>query len=144
MLNTVVSTEHSVVFLEPETVVDKKEFKAAAKAVNAHVGEGHAVACLMIHVEKFEPWDDFGKLVEEFSLKDNMHEWITNIALVTDNATGDCSTHLQTHFKNAKIQIYSYCEYDKAEAWLHDGANGLFDAESDAANSDMEIEMQAD
>ena len=125
MLHTQVSEEHSVIFLSPETDVEKKDFQQAAEIINTHIGDGFPVSCVMVHVEKYEPWDKFGKLCNELTLDDDQHEWLTHIAIVTDNPTGDASKHMAEHFKNAKIQIYSYCEYDQAHDWLHACASGV-------------------
>ncbi len=140
MLHTTVSEEHPIAFLQPETAIEKSDFKKSAKQIDAHIASGFPISCLMIHVEKFEPWDDFGKLSTEFTLKDAQHEWITHIALVTDNPTGDARKDLGEHFKNARLHIYSYCEYEKALTWLNQAAAGLLD---DDAEGESQAETSA-
>ncbi len=120
MIKATFDTPIKLAHLELEDECEQTHILTASETINQFVSEGAELTSLMLSVEKYDHWESFGQLTDNFLIDENVLSQIKKVAIVTNNPVFETGTNLSALFSSAKLSIYSYCEYDQAMAWLAD------------------------
>ena len=115
MLKTSFNEEGRYIVAEPSAKVSKSAITKAAETIVPWLNDG--ADALIIVGENYEPWDDLAKIFDNIIAADQRAN-ITSIAIVTDKPTGDFGPVVRDLYDKAAVNIYCFCEYEAAIAWL--------------------------
>lgn len=117
MLHVKLNEERAVAVLEPEGVLVRTDFEAAAEMLDPYIEAKGSLAGLVIHVEHFPGWDSFGTLVQHLKFVRSHHHEIQRVAICTDSSLGHFAENVGNHFIAAEIQSFTYRNLNEALAW---------------------------
>jgi hypothetical protein len=110
--------DEGILTLTPIGPLESDDFAALARVVDAYVSEEGALTGVMIYVESFPGWEDFGALISHFKfLKNNLGD-IGKVAAVTDSQFLTIMPNIVDHFVSADVRHFDYADRDSALEWL--------------------------
>lgn len=122
MLTVKIDKINHIAVLEPDGPLTEKDFKEAAKQVDALIAEFGKLIGIVIHAKSFPGWNSIAGLVEHLKFLHEFHTRMSRVALATESIAAHIAEVFATHFVAAEIRIFSYDEIDKARQWVIDGA----------------------
>jgi hypothetical protein len=110
--------DEGILTLTPIGPLESDDFAALGRVVDAYVSEEGALTGVMIYVESFPGWEDFGALISHFKfLKNNLGD-IGKVAAVTDSQFLTIMPNIVDHFVSADVRHFDYADRDSALEWL--------------------------
>jgi hypothetical protein len=114
-----------ILWLTPESALDKVDFAKLANAVDPEIQSGGDLAGIIIDAPHFPGWDGFGALVTHLRFVRDHHQHVKKIAVVTDSHLGDFAERLASHFVSAQVRHFPGGQTAQARAWISDEATTL-------------------
>lgn len=118
MIKVSFDASKKLVTLEPIGECADEDFFTQSEVINQYVADGNELELLLLSVEKYDHFEDFSKKIKNLVVDESVSSRIRKVAIVTDNPVFDTGTNLAELFIEAKLFIYTYCEYDQAMEWL--------------------------
>jgi hypothetical protein len=107
-----------ILTLTPIGPLESDDFAALGRVVDAYVSEEGALTGLMIYVESFPGWEDFGALISHFKFLKNNQGDIGKVAAVTDSQFLTIMPKIIDHFVSADVRHFDYADRESALEWL--------------------------
>jgi hypothetical protein len=107
-----------ILTLTPIGKLESDDFAALGRVVDAYVSEEGALTGLMIYVESFPGWEDFGALISHFKFLKNNQGDIGKVAAVTDSQFLTIMPKIIDHFVSADVRHFDYADRELALEWL--------------------------
>ena len=118
MISHELQRDEGILTLTPIGPLESDDFAALGRVVDAYVSEEGALTGVMIYVESFPGWEDFGALISHFKfLKNNLGD-IGKVAAVTDSQFLTIMPNIVDHFVSADVRHFDYADRDSALEWL--------------------------
>ena len=118
MLKVELNEETGVAVLEPSGALTKKDFVAAARAIDRYIARTGKLAGIAIRATHFPGWDSLGALTAHLKFIRAHHAQIGRLALVTDSLLGDLGENIANHFVSAEIKHFGYEDLETACDWI--------------------------
>jgi hypothetical protein len=113
--------DEGILILTPIGPLESDDFAALGRVVDAYIAEEGALTGVMIYVESFPGWEDFGALISHFKfLKKNQGD-IGKVAAVTDSQFLSIMPKIIDHFVSADVRHFDFNDRDAALEWLRSG-----------------------
>lgn len=113
--------DRSILLITLSGPLEKEDFEKLAKEVDPFIASKGKLAGLMIHTESFPGWESFGAFVSHLKFVGDHHRQIERIAAVTNSGFLRIMPRIASHFVQAKIKCFNFCEKDRALRWLETG-----------------------
>jgi 6-phosphogluconolactonase len=107
-----------VVIVTPVSPLEKADFVKLAQAVDPLIESHGHLHGLMIYVEDFPGWEDFGAMISHLKFIKNHHCYIHRVAAVTDSGFLSILPLVASHFVSAEVRHFDYKDKEEALAWL--------------------------
>jgi len=120
MIHYELLSDKGIVIVTPAGPLEKGDFEKLAQAVDPLIESQGRLTGLMIYVESFPGWSDFGALVAHLKFIKDHHRQVERVAAVTDSGILSILPQLANHFVRAEVRHFDYGDKDKALAWLAD------------------------
>lgn len=118
MISHELQRDEGILTLTPIGPLESDDFAALGRVVDAYVSEEGALTGVMIYVESFPGWEDFGALISHFKfLKNNLGD-IGKVAAVTDSQFLTIMPNIVDHFVSADVRHFDYADRESALEWL--------------------------
>ena len=121
MINHELRREDGILIITPEGRLQSDDFEKLSQVVDEYITESGALTGVMIYVESFPGWEDFGALISHLKFVRNNHGDIGKVAAVTDSQIASILPKLVDHFISAEIRHFKYEDRDTALQWLLTG-----------------------
>jgi SpoIIAA-like len=113
--------DRSILLITPLGPLEKEDFEQLAKEIDPFIAANGKLIGVMIHTESFPAWQSFGALVSHLKFVGDHHRQIERIAAVTNSGFLRIMPLIASHFVQAKIERFDFCERDRAITWLETG-----------------------
>ncbi len=110
--------EEGILIVTPKEVLEAEDFKALAEKIDPYIEEKGKLNGLMIYVDSFPGWHDFGAFLSHFKFVKDHHLKIKRVAAVTDSGFLSAMQAVAKHFVEADIAHFPFAEKEKALSWL--------------------------
>jgi hypothetical protein len=110
--------DKGILIVSPEGRLESSDFENIAEEVDPYIREEGVLTGLMIYVESFPGWDDFGALISHLKFVKDHHRKIKKVAAVTDGKFVSAMPRLVDHFVSAKVRHFDYGDKGAALEWL--------------------------
>ena len=118
MISHELQRNEGILTLTPIGPLESDDFAALGRVVDAYVSEEGALTGLMIYVESFPGWEDFGALISHFKFLKNNQGDIGKVAAVTDSQFLTIMPKIIDHFVSADVRHFDYADRESALEWL--------------------------
>jgi hypothetical protein len=118
MIEHTLDTARSILYVRPQSSLEKDDFVQIARTVDPFIEETGDLLGLIILAPAFSGWDSFGAIVAHFRFVRDHHKHIRKVGLVTDSVLGNVAEHLASHFVSAEIKHFPGKELKAAEQWV--------------------------
>ncbi|MBX7432642.1 STAS/SEC14 domain-containing protein [Mycobacterium sp. Y57] len=109
---------HSILLVRPQSALGEDDFAELARQVDPQIEAHGDLAGLILDVQSFPGWQNFGSMVSHFRFVRDHHKHVKKVAVVTDSALGDLAEHLAAHFVSAEIKHFPAGQVDAARQWI--------------------------
>ena len=113
--------DRNILLITPCGPLKKDDFEQLATEIDPFIAANGKLVGLMIHTESFPGWENFGALVSHLKFVADHHRQIERIAAVTDSGFLRIVPRIASHFVEARIKRFEFCEKDRALKWLETG-----------------------
>ena len=120
MLKHELLVDQAILIVMPETALEKSDFEALTRIVDAFLVENHRLNGLMIYTETFPGWSNFTALLSHLTFVKDHHRFIKRVAAVTDSSFLSILPSIADHFVEAEVKHFDYLDKHKALRWLQD------------------------
>lgn len=110
--------DRGIIIVSPEGRLESADFERLAQEVDPYIEEKGKLAGLMICVDSFPGWDDFGALVSHLKFVKDHHQRIKKVAAVTDSTFLSIMPRVVDHFVSAEVKHFDYGDKEAALQWL--------------------------
>jgi hypothetical protein len=110
--------DEGILIFTPEGPLRSDDFKELARVVDDYVTEHGALTGVMIYVESFPGWEDFGAMISHFQFVKNNHGDIGKVAAVTDSQFIAIMPKIVEHFVSAEVRHFDFNDRQAALDWL--------------------------
>jgi 6-phosphogluconolactonase len=110
--------DKGILMVTPTGPLERADFEKLAQAVDPFIEAQGKLNGLMICVESFPGWKDFGALLSHLKFVKDHHRHILRVAAVTDSGFLSILPLVAKHFVRAEVRHFDYQDKDKALAWL--------------------------
>ena len=107
-----------ILVVTPTSPLEKTDFEKLARAVDPVIESHGKLNGLMIYVEAFPGWKNFGALLSHLKFVKDHHRHIQRVAAVTDSGFLSIMPLVAQHFVRAEVRHFPYQDKEKALAWL--------------------------
>lgn len=114
--------EAAVVVLEVTGPLRAEDFDALALTVDPFVEAHGKLNGIVVHVEKFPGWQDFGSILRHLRFVREHHRVISRVALAADGVIAEHGPAFAEHFVAAEIRHFEHGALDDAIAWASEPA----------------------
>ena len=111
-------SDKGILIVTPTGPLEKTDFDRLAQAVDPVIESQGRLKGLMIYVEAFPGWKDFGGLVSHLKFVKDHRRHIQKVAAVTDSGFLSILPLVARHFVRAEVRHFDFQDKDKALAWL--------------------------
>jgi len=118
MIEHILDTAHSILFVRPKSALQQGDFVQLAKTVDPFIEKTGDLAGLVIETPAFPGWDSLGAMAAHFRFVRDHHKHIKKVAVVTDAAFGNLAEKLASHFVAAQIRHFAAGEVEAARRWI--------------------------
>lgn len=118
MISHELRSDEGILFFTPEGPLQSDDFTALAQVVDEYITTHGALTGVMIDVESFPGWEDFGALISHFKFVKNNHGDIGKVAAVTDSQFLSIMPKIVDHFVSAEVRHFNFDEREAALDWL--------------------------
>jgi hypothetical protein len=113
--------DEGILIFTPEGPLKSSDFEELAHIVDEYITEQGALTGVMIYVESFPGWEDFGALISHLKFVKNNHGDIGKVAAVTDSQIASVMPKIVEHFVSAEVRHFDYEDRQAALDWLRSG-----------------------
>lgn len=113
--------DEGILIFTPEGPLKSSDFEELAHIVDEYITEQGALTGVMIYVESFPGWEDFGALISHLKFVKNNHGDIGKVAAVTDSQIASVMPKIVEHFVSAEVRHFGYDDRQVALDWLRSG-----------------------
>jgi hypothetical protein len=110
--------QEGILIFTPQGPLKSEDFETLASIVDQYISEAGALTGIMIYVESFPGWEDFGALISHFKFVKNNHGDIGRVAAVTDTQILSVMPKIIDHFVHAEVRHFDYEDKEAALEWL--------------------------
>jgi 6-phosphogluconolactonase len=138
--------DNGILIVTPTGPLEKADFDKLAQAVDPFIESQGKLNGLMVYVESFPGWKDFGALLSHLKFVRDHHRHVQRVAAVTDSGFLSILPLVAGHFVRAEVRHFDYQDKEKALAWLDGPAfriRVLADAEAVAQEAATFIAREA-
>lgn len=118
MISHELRREEGILIFTPQGPLKSQDFETLADIVDDYISAEGALTGVMIYVESFPGWEDFGALISHFKFVKNNHGDIEKIAAVTDTQILSVMPKIIDHFVSADVRHFDYEDQEAALEWL--------------------------
>jgi len=118
MIEHVLDTASSILYLRPKSALAKEDFEQIARTVDPFIERTGKLDGVIIEAPGFPGWDSLGAMAAHFRFLRDHHQHIRKIAVVTDAALGNLAEKLGSHFVSATIRRFPAGESEAARQWV--------------------------
>ncbi len=118
MIDYKLDKETAVLHVLPLGSLAKEDFDRLASEVDPYIEKTGDLAGLILQIEKFPGWENFGSAIRHFHFVRNHHKKIKKIAVVTDSAIGTLAEHISSHFISARLKHFAADQMATAKQWI--------------------------
>jgi len=118
MIDHTLDKANSILYVRPQSPLERGDFVELAKTVDPHIEERGALAGLIIEVTAFPGWESLGAMASHFRFVRDHHKRIKKIGVVTDSALGKVAENLASHFVAAEIRHFPAGQLEAARQWV--------------------------
>ena len=110
--------DEGILVVSPQAPLEARDFEELAREVDPYIEEKGSLKGLLIDVESFPGWHDFGALISHLRFVRDHHKKTKRIAAVTDNGFLSIVPRIARHFVNAEVRHFPHGDKETALAWL--------------------------
>jgi hypothetical protein len=110
-----------VLILRPKGELNAEDFLRVSQEIDQHIDNAATLKGLMIVVEHFPGWDDFGAFFAHMRFIREHRKKIKRLTIVTNDKLLSALPHIANHIVVAESQHYAMDQTDKALAWVSQG-----------------------
>lgn len=112
--------DQGVLIVSPKGPLAEADFARLAQEVDPFIAENKKLAGMMVCVESFPGWENFGALISHLEFVRDHHRKIDRIAAVTDSESLKLMTQVAEGFVSAEVRQFPAAQRTEALAWLRD------------------------
>ncbi len=113
--------DEGILIFTPAGPLKSSDFEELANIVDEYITEQGALTGVMIYVESFPGWEDFGALISHLKFVKNNHGDIGKVAAVTNSQIASIMPKIVDHFVSADVRHFKYEDRQAALNWLRTG-----------------------
>jgi len=118
MIDHQLDTADAVLLIHPRSALAQDDFVKLAKEVDPQIEAHGDLAGIILDVQSFPGWENFGALVSHLRFVRDHHKHVRKIAVVTDSPLGDIAERLASHFVSATIKHFPGGQVEAARQWI--------------------------
>jgi hypothetical protein len=104
--------------VRPTSALTEQDFNELASIIDPFIAEQGKLKGLVILVEKFPGWENFGSFVRHIRFVKDHQKKVKRIAFVADQALLSILPSIATHFVEAEVKHFDLDQLAEAEAWI--------------------------
>jgi len=116
--------EKGILHVRPLGPLAKEDFQSLASVADPYIEKAGSLVGLILEIEKFPGWEDFGAAVQHFRFVRGHHRKVKKIAVVTDSMVGGLAEHLTSHFIAAEVRHFGAGRMAAAREWILGNGEG--------------------
>lgn len=102
----------------PSAPLAKQDFISLAEKIDPYIEKEGMLNGLIIHVESFPGWEDFGALISHLKFVREHHRKIQKVAAVSESSFLSVMPKIADHFVSAEVRHFPYSDLSKARSWV--------------------------
>jgi hypothetical protein len=106
-----------VLVIKPHGALRREDFDRLASVVDPWIETNHALGGVVVCVEKFPGWQDFGSFVQHFEFVKSHHRKVRRVAIAANGTLPEIAAKLTSHFIEAEVKQFPYEQAETAMAW---------------------------
>lgn len=118
MLNFELDRDAGLLVLRPAGALVADDFSRVAAVVDPYLEESGRLNGVMIWVEEFPGWQDFGAMLSHLKFVCEHHKQIAKVAVVSDSKLMETMPKAVDHFINAKVKHFDFEDSASAREWI--------------------------
>lgn len=118
MISVQLLRDEGIAIIEPGSPLQKSDFEALAKTIDAFIEEKGSLNGLIVHTRTFPGWDDFNAFIQHVKFVKGHHQSIKRVAIVTDSKLIPIVPGIAKHFVSAEIAPFKYGDIENAKKWI--------------------------
>lgn len=126
MIDYELNAADGILTITPKARLSTADFDALSAAVDEYIVEHGALTGIMICIESFPGWEDFGALISHLKFVRSAQQDVNRVAAVTDSAALSLVPKIGNHFVSAEVRHFDSKQQDDALAWLRSELSGEY------------------
>ena len=118
MIEHTLDTEHSILYLRPQSSLERSDFELLAKAIGPYIEKHGELAGLIVESATFPGWNSLAAMAAHLRFVNNHHKHIKKIALVTNSGLGNVAEQIAALFVAAEVRRFPAGELEAAKQWV--------------------------
>jgi hypothetical protein len=118
MIDLKFDSDAGIAVVTPSAPLAKQDFMSLAEKVDPYIEKEGQLNGLIIHVESFPGWEDFGGLISHLKFVREHHKKILKVAVVSESSFLSIMPMIADHFVSAEIQHFPFADLQKAISWI--------------------------
>lgn len=109
--------EDGVLVIKPHGPLRREDFDALANLVDPWIESHKKLQGVVISVEKFPGWENFGSFIRHFEFVSTHHRKVKRVALAVDGNLPEVMSKVASHFVEAEIKQFPFAKQEEAITW---------------------------
>ncbi len=126
MIDHELDAADGILKITPQARLSTADFDALSNTVDEYIVEHGALTGIMICIESFPGWEDFGALISHLKFVRSAQQDVSRVAAVTDSTALSLVPKIVDHFVSAEVRHFDFSQQDDALTWLRSELSGEY------------------
>jgi len=109
--------DDGLLVIRPRGALRREDFDKLSKTVDPWIEEHGQLRGLVVAMEKFPGWENFGSLLQHFEFVRDHQKKVRKVAVAADGTLPELVANIGGHFIDAKVKKFAFSQVEEAKNW---------------------------